>query len=415
MMRGVLSMISKQLTFCRPALALLLGLSVTTGVLTQAQAQASLDEEHSELARLYDAFTVTHAAALDAIAKANMDPQYAQARAEMREQLEQLEQMQDQGHGQMMSHGMMHSSGSSNSHNPGSHNPGSHNMDTNGPYRALDVQVRVDMGRLVRADHADTAAAEAYDNVAALPRHAAMVLAAGRQFEDKLWGLWSDPDRRIDAKVQATQAVIEDYRTGDAMHAIAGRPKPVSLYLDHTYAGSLKSAYPRLSGLLWSNQWLQLASLEAIIRGQVDPQFEGRVADTLERYYNKLGSDSGMSMFPSPVEMPTVPTIAPTLYTLAPEASIIVDNLNMLDAAIADIIAYPGLDATIREQAILAKVAQFIDNDIATDDMSYLLSALRGGIYNQGGPAIGELQGSERNRSREAMGMQHHMSMSAPN
>ena len=69
----------------------------------------------------------------------------------------------------------------------------------------------------------------------------------------------------------------------------------------------------------------------------------------------------------------------------------------------------------MREQAILAKVAQLTDDDVATDDMSYLLSALRGGISNQGGPAIGELQGSERNRSREAMGMQHHMSMSGPN
>ncbi len=398
MIRGVLTMLSKQLTFCRPVVALLLGLSLSTSAL----AQANPETEHVELARLYDAFTVTHAAALDAIVKTNMDPQYAQARADMRKQ---LEQRQDQGHGQMMSHGMMHGSGSSDTHD----------MDMNGPYRALDVQVRVDMGRLVRADHADTAAAEAYDNVAALPRHAAMVLAAGRQFEEQLWALWTDPARSIDAKVQATQAVIEDYRTGDPMHAVAGRPKPVSLYLDHTYAGSLKSAYPRLSGLLWSNQWLQLASLEAIIRGQVDPQFAGRVADTLERYYNKLGSDSGMSMFPSPVEMPTVPTIAPTLYTLAPEASIIVDNLNMLDAAIADIIAYPGLDANTREQAILATVAQFTDDNIATDDMSYLLSALRGGIYNQGGPAIGELQGSERNRSRDAMGMQHPMSMSGPN
>jgi len=395
-------MISKQLRFCRPALALLLGLSVSTGALaqTQAQSQANPETEHSELARLYDAFTVTHAAALDAIAKTNMDPQYAQARADMREQLEQLAQVQDQGHGQMMSHGMMHGSGS---------------MEMDGPYRALDVQVRVDMGRLVRAEHADMAAAEAYDKVAALPRHAARVLAAGRQFEEQLWALWTDHDRSIDAKVQATRAIIEDYQTGDPMHAIAMRPKPVSLYLEDGYAGSLKSVYPRLSGLLWSNQWLQLASLEAIIRGQVDPQFEGHVADTLERYYNKLGSDSGMSMFPAPVEMPTVPTIAPTLYTLAPEASIIVDNLNMLEAALADIIAYPALDTPTREQAILAKVAQFTDDDIATDNMSYLLSALRGGIYNQGGPAIGELQGSERNRSREAMGMQHHMSMSAPN
>ena len=398
-------MIIKQLKLFKPALGLLLGMSVSIDALGQASLDSSLYREYPELARLYDAFTLTHAAALDAISKADRDPRFARARTEMRQH---LETMQDKSHGQMMAHGMMHGS-----HNSDSHNSDSHNMD--GPYRALDVQARVELGRMVRADPSDTAAAEAYDNVASLPRRAARVLAQGRQFEEKLWNLWANPDMSVDAKSQATHDVIEAYRTEDAMHAVSVQPKPVALYLEHAYAGSLKSAYPRVSGLLWSNQWLQLASLEAIIHGQVDPQFQNRVDVPLERYYNKLGSDSGMSMFPSPVEMPTVPTIAPTLYTLAPQASIIIDNLNMLETAIADIIAYPDLDATTREQAILATVSRFTAADNTTDEMSYLLSALRGGIYNQGGPAIGQLQGSERNRSRDAMGMQHHMSMSAPN
>ncbi|MAO39027.1 MAG: hypothetical protein CMK70_01990 [Pseudohongiella sp.] len=387
-------MIRKQLNVLKPALTLVVSLSVSATALGQTS---------PELARLYDAFTVTHAAALNAIAEANNDPEFAQARAEMRQHLEQMQEQASshQSHGQMMSHGMMPASDSSHAHKP--------DMDK------LDLQTRVELTHVVRAEHSDTAAADAYSNIAWLPREAAMVLARGRQFEDKLWDIWANPDMGVNAKSQATQAVIEEYRTGETRHAISVRPKPASLYLDHDYAGSLKSAYPRVSGLLWSNQWLQLASLEAIIRGQVDPQFQGRVTDTLERYENKLGSGSGMSMFPAPVEMPTVPTIAPTLYTLAPEASIIVDNLNMLDAAITDIVAYPDLDAQTREQAILNKVAQFTDENIATDDMSYLLSALRGGIYNQGGPAIGELMGSERNRSRDAMGMQHHMSMSGPN
>ncbi|MEC8858414.1 MAG: hypothetical protein VYE29_00260 [Pseudomonadota bacterium] len=392
-------MIRKQLNIFRPALAWVVSLSILSLLMTAtAFGQAS-----PELARLYNAFTVTHAAALNAIAEADKDPRFAQARAEMRQHLEQMQEQDasHQNHGQMMSHGAPQTSVNSHSHS--------------GELDNLDVEMRVELARVVRAEHSDTAAAEAYANVAGLPRHAAMVLARGRQFEEQLWDLWTDPDMDVETKSEATQAVIKEYQTGDDMHSVSARPKPASLYLGHAYAGSLKNAYPRVSGLLWSNQWLHLASLEAMIRGQVDPQFAGRVAETLARYDNKLGSGSGMSMFPAPVEMPTVPTIAPTLYTLAPEASIIVDNLNMLDAAITDIIAYPGLDAQTREQAILAKVAQFTDRDIATDDMSYLLSALRGGIYNQGGPAIGELMGSERNRSRDAMGMQHHMSMSGPN
>lgn len=389
-------MISKQLKILKPALGLLLGASISTSAL----AQGNLEDEYPELARLYDAFTVTHAAALDKITELNANPQLSQARAELAEHLAEMQEMDHMammghgGHGEMMDHSAM-------------------SMD--GPYGELEAQARAELGRMVRARHTDAAAAEAYGNAASLPTHAAMVLAWGRQFEENLADIWADPDLSVDAKVRATGTAIEDYQTGDEMHAISVRPKPAALYLEHEYAGGLQTAFPRISGLLWSNQWLRLASMEAIIVGEVDPQFAGRVVITLERYNNKLGSDTGMSMFPPPVEMPTVPAITPTLYTMSPQASIIVDNLNMLEAAIADIVAYPDLDADTREQAILEKVEQFTAEGNAADDMNYLLSALRGGIYNQGGPAVGQLMGSERNRSREAMGMQHSMIMSAPN
>jgi hypothetical protein len=120
-----------------------------------------------------------------------------------------------------------------------------------------------------------------------------------------------------------------------------------------------------------------------------------------------------MTMFPVPNEMPSAPAISPQLYSQAPDAAVIIDNLNMLEAAIADIIAYPVVED--RESAINNAVAQFTaQEDYVTDTMDYLLSALRGGIFNQGGPAIGELDRSERNRSRSAMNMQHTMIMSAP-
>jgi len=215
-------------------------------------------------------------------------------------------------------------------------------------------------------------------------------------------------------KRAAVDAAIQAYQTEDSRHAVSLAPKDAALYLEHEYANGLKTAFPRLSGLLWANQWLQLASLEAIIIGQVDPQFAGNVDVTLERYWNKVGSDTGMTMFPAPSEMPSAPAISPQLYSQAPDAAVIIDNLNMLEAAIADIVAYPNLDG--RDAAIEAVVAEFtdVDSNVAME-MDYLLSALRGGIFNQGGPAIGELGRSERNRSRSAMDMQHSMIMSSPN
>lgn len=385
-------MTSKKLTIVKPALGLLGGALLSTG----AFGQANLESRYPELARLYDAFTITHVAALNTIADTNADPQLAQARSELRQHLEETKEM---SHMELMAQGAGHDM---------------QNMDMSSPYGEINAQTRAELGRMVRAHHTDAAASEAYENTASLPTHAAVVLAWGRQFEENLWDLWADPNMSVDDKVRASEAVINDYQSGDEMHSVSVRPKPVSLYLDHEYANALKSAYPRISGLLWSNQWLKLASLEAIILGQLDAQFADRVIVTLERYNNKLGSASGMSMFPAPVEMPTVPTIAPTLYTMVPRASIIIDNLNMLEAAITDIIAYPDLDAETREQAILKKVEQFTSEDNVEDEMSYLLSALRGGIYNQGGSVVGQLMESERNRSREAMGMQHRMSMSMP-
>jgi hypothetical protein len=102
--------------------------------------------------------------------------------------------------------------------------------------------------------------------------------------------------------------------------------------------------------------------------------------------------------------------IAPDLYSQSAEATIILDNLNVLETIVADILSYPNLDN--RAELIDSAVAKFTDpeaGNVTAED--YLLFALRGGIYNQGGPAVGELSQSERNRSRAAMDMQHAMVM----
>ncbi len=93
----------------------------------------------------------------------------------------------------------------------------------------------------------------------------------------------------------------------------------------------------------------------------------------------------------------------------------ITDNLNMLKTAITDIIAYLDLDEHNREQAILAVIDVFTFDEAQNNDVTnYLLPALRGDIYNLGGPPIGELMGSERNRFREVMATVHTMIMSEP-
>ncbi|MCI5105481.1 MAG: hypothetical protein MRY76_02085 [Pseudomonadales bacterium] len=360
------------------------------------QAQSVLEERFPELAQLYNAFYVTQAQALDAVAAINADPALADERMELIEHMEMMAEMDMHSmHGGGMDMDM--------------------GMDMGGPFGEAEMQARMALGQTVRGDYEGPEAEAAIMSIEAVPNHARMVLRWGRIFEDKLWNIWADDMLSLDEKRAATATAIEEYETGDPRHAVSVIPKNAELYLSTDYADALAMGYPRISGLLWANQWLQLASLEALILGEVDSQFAGRVPVTLERYRNKVGSDSGMTMFPAPTEMPSAPAIAPQLYTQAPEAARIIDNLNMLETAIADIVAYPNLDEETRTEAIMTTISYFTsDEEQNTDEMNYLLSALRGGIYNQGGPAIGELMGSERNRSREAMDMIHTMIMSSP-
>lgn len=385
----------------KSTLGVVLGVSLSAGVL----AQSALEDNYPELAKLYNAFTVTQAQAFDAIAGITADPALASERQALAEQLEELANMDMHS---MMGMGMNVEADEHAGHNMGG-------MSMGGPYGEAEAQARVALGQTLRGDYSGPEAEAAIMSIEAVPNHARMVMRWGRMFENNLWNIWADSATSTSDKVRLTQEAVEQYHTGDARHAVSPMPKNASLYLETDYADGLAVGFPRISGLLWADQWLQLASLEAIILGEVDPQFAGRVPVVLERFWNKVGSDSGMTMHPAPTEMPSAPAISPQLYSQSPEAARIVDNLNMLETAIADIVAYPNVAEEERTEAIMATISYFTsDDDHNTDEMSYLLSALRGGIYNQGGPALGELMGSERNRSREAMGMQHSMIMSSP-
>ena len=354
----------------------------------------SLNAKYPELAALYNAFDVTQAGIFDSVVDINADPATHADQMKLQMQLNMMAQMTMQ---EMMAAGMNH---------------GDAQMVMNSTYTDLETAARIELGRAVRAKHSDAQAANAFYS-SKLPPAVAEIISRGREFERELADIYASTGSTMWEKNKLVNEAVDDYLS-EPDKAVSETPKSADLYLEHQYKNGLKAAFPKLSGLMWSNQWLQLASLEAIVLGQVDPQFAGEVGVTLERYWNKLGSDTGMSVFPTPTEMPTVPAIAPQLYSQAPRAAVIIDNLNMFEAAVADILAYPN--AKNRAPAIENVIASFTDEDTAiADTEQYLTSALRGGIFNQGGPAIGALDQSERNRSRAGMNMQHQMIMSVPN
>ena len=346
-----------------------------------------------ELAGLFDAFDITQAGALDAIAEINSSPDTMDARMELAMHLEMLANMTMQ---EMMA--------------MGGHSAGEMNMDMENPFGEFETGVRVALQEQLQQRHEPETAATAFQNSASLDRHTAEIIERGRRFERRLFDIYLDDS--ISDKRAAVQAAVNDYM-GDDMHSVASTPKNVGLLLTHDQAGAFQTGFPLLRGFLWSNQWLELAALEAVVLEHVDSNVSGGVATAVERFWNKMGSAGGMTMFPAPVELPMAPAIAPNLYSQSMAAAVIIDNLNVLETIVADIMSYPNLDN--RAELITAYTGEFTNkSENLADSMDYLLFALRGGIYNQGGPAVGELMQSERNRSRSAMDMEHAMVMSQP-
>jgi len=356
-----------------------------------AQAGDKIRQEYPELADLFNAFDVTQAQTFEAITKINAQPVYMNTRAELREHMEMMKKMTMS---EMMSSGMMNHSGMTMSM-------------SSSPYPDMEVEARIKLLSAMREKYTDKEAAKAFAHSTAIGSRTAEVLRRGRSFENKLFEIYIDDS--INDKIAAVDAAIADYLSDDG-HSVASFPKESEYLVEHDQATGFKTAFPRLSGLIWTQQWLQLASLEAVILQTLDSQFPYAVDTALERFWNKIGTENGMSMFPAPSELPMAPAIAPDLYSQSREAAIILDNLNILETVVADILSYPNEEG--RDAKMDAAVDLFINKEV--DDSrprEYLLFALRGGIYDQGGPAVGQLMRSERNRSRDAMGMTHSASM----
>jgi hypothetical protein len=360
-----------------------------------AQNTAEISEQYPEVADLFNAFDVTQAKALEEIAAINADPATQQVRNELQMNMKLRASMTMR---EMMASGMM------------THEAAMEMGMNNGPHHDLEVAARMRLLEVMRGKHSNESAEAAFENSSAISRHTAEVFKHGRNFEEALFTIYIDDD--VADKLAAVADAIESYLSDD-QHSVATVPKESDYLLSHDQANGLKTAFPLLRGFMWTHQWLQLAALEAVILQGLDPQFNGGIDVALERFWNKVGSSGGMTMFPAPGELPMAPAIAPDLYSQSPQAAIILDNLNLLETVIADILAFPN--AENRDALMDQAIAYFTGKDSNNaQSMDYLLFALRGGIYNQGGPAVGELMQSERNRAREAMNMQHNMIMSSP-
>jgi hypothetical protein len=154
----------------------------------------------------------------------------------------------------------------------------------------------------------------------------------------------------------------------------------------------MRDQYPKVSGLVWASQWLELALCEPLIAYDTAEERRAGVAAAVGRFREMLErAPSGL-----PSEMPTAPAIAPALTQRYPRVAAVFDNAHMLHQVVWSVLAAAHADAS---PAVQQAVDTFLDpQHLAVSPDEWMLLSLRRGIWWQGGPAIGRMDATERNR-----------------
>lgn len=372
----------------------LLGAVVFGALLTPMSGLAQLPGPGSHLAirfpeleNYFNAFEVVHGLVLQEVQLTDQSPQSVIGKDLLRESLVELQE-----------------SVGSHYHTAGNH------LAMLGPYRVFESRATGGLVAQIRATHDRNDAGTALSASGAIPDNAVAVLKRGREFVLNLMDIYLDG--AIIDKKSAVDRLVADYLKEDAT-SVPAKPKSSDLLSKHEHAYAFRVGFPQLSGLTWASQWLELATLEVLISNAGDDITIGEnIQEVTRRYLEKI-TRLHNSLVSLPSDIPTAPVIAPNLYSAHPEAAIIIDNLSSLRIVIGDVLAHP--DALGKQALIEQLVQEFTDKSNELDTVEdYLLFVLRGGIYNQGGPAQGEMLASERNRSRSSLEAGHVSSLPMP-
>ncbi len=271
-----------------------------------------------------------------------------------------------------------------------------------GPYRVFESRATPGLLAMIREQHSSDQAAQALAVSGALSADAVAVLNRGNEFVAQLTEIYLDND--VMDKHLAVDELLADYLSNDA-HSVAALPKSADLLSKHPYAYAFRVGFPQLSGLTWASQWLQLATLEIMLMASSDRALDVGIETAIGIYVEKIARLHS-SLMSLPGDIPSMPVIAPNVYSFHPGAAYVIDNISMLKVVLGDILTHPEVND--REAELTAMLAKFTDKEnYLEDEIDYLTFVLRGGIFNQGGPAFGGMTENERNRSRDSLDNPH--------
>lgn len=361
----------------RKALAALL---LLPALATAQVSDTLLAYKYPELVRHFNAFEAVHAAVFEEIVQTNASPQSGIGKDLLRESLKELARARG-----------------SHYHSEGDH------LAMLGPYRVFESRVTPGLLSMIQQDYSSATADRAFADSGILPPDAVAILRRGKAFQARIIEI--SIDGGILNKRAAIDEAVAEYLSNE-QHSLPSQPKSSDLLSKHLYAYAFRVGFPQLSGLTWASNWLNLAALEIIVTGaDEDWMLDAGVERAVALYVDKVSRQHG-AMAQLPIDIPTVPVVAPNLYSAHREAATIIDNLSAFRIVLADVLAHP--DVPDRQAALATVIAQYTDRENFLDsEIDHLTFVLRGGIYNQGGPALGGMTQSERNRSRDALENPH--------
>ncbi len=236
-------------------------------------------------------------------------------------------------------------------------------------------------------------------NYARLAPRANPIVTWARMLRRQIYDIYADD--RITDKVVAVDEAVEHYLSRSDL-ALPPTPKSMAIMDDQRDSKVFGERYPKTRGLFWAYNWLQMGALDPLTVYSTPQERLAGIHATVERFREML-EDPPRSL---PSHMPMAPAIAPDFVRLHPRAAAIFDNLNMMHNVIADILVFDER-TTDKRAPIDHAVDQFTDpRRFEIPEMAWIEMSLRHGIWAQGSPAIGRMQGSERNQhhSRHTQG-----------
>ncbi len=248
----------------------------------------------------------------------------------------------------------------------------------------------------LRSGLRQTGRTETTSNTPRIDARAEAIFDRADEFRRRIYEILADS--RIADRVTAVEQATDDYLRQPEL-ALSAEPKSLELIDNrprHDHSGVVSQAYPKVSGLIRAYQWLELALCEPLIAYDAADDRRLGVAATLSRFLEML--EQPPRNLPS--EMPTAPAIAPGLAQRHPRAAAIFDNVHALHGVIVDILTNQHADAAPALQDAIDTFVSPQHLTVSRDE--WVLTSLRRGIWWQGGPAIGRMDGPERNR-----GIQH--------